>query len=98
NTTWCETLAMKARSGTKTAGTVQVFGYFEPQIKVCSQNVEDVMEAIISDMLNRFEKGVLTRRGLIQGLTMLASAGGAASQAQTPAPATKAAKIDHMSI
>jgi len=56
------------------------------------------MEAIISDMLNRFEKGVLTRRGLIQGLTMLASAGGAASQAQTPAPATKAAKIDHMSI
>ena len=57
------------------------------------------MEAIISDLLSRFEKGVLTRRGLIQGLSMLAAAGGAA-QAQTPAPqgALKAAKIDHMSI
>jgi catechol 2,3-dioxygenase-like lactoylglutathione lyase family enzyme len=63
------------------------------------------MEAIISDMLRRFEKGALTRRGLIQGLSMLAAAGGAAhsqAQAQAPAPAAaqalKATKIDHMSI
>src|SRR5512147_3217217 len=57
------------------------------------------MEAIISDMLSRFEKGALTRRGLIQGLSMLAAAGGAA-HAQAPAApgAIKAAKIDHMSI
>jgi catechol 2,3-dioxygenase-like lactoylglutathione lyase family enzyme len=54
------------------------------------------MEAIISDLLNRFEKGALTRRGLIQGLAMLTAAG--ASQAQVPGGALKAAKIDHMSI
>ena len=41
------------------------------------------MEAIISDLLNRFEKGALTRRGLIRGLTMLTAAGGA-SEAQVP--------------
>jgi catechol 2,3-dioxygenase-like lactoylglutathione lyase family enzyme len=54
------------------------------------------MEAIISDLLNRFEKGALTRRGLIQGLAMLTAAG--ESQAQVPGGALKAAKIDHMSI
>jgi catechol 2,3-dioxygenase-like lactoylglutathione lyase family enzyme len=54
------------------------------------------MEAIISDLLNRFENGALTRRGLIQGLAMLTAAG--ASQAQVPGGALKAAKIDHMSI
>lgn len=55
------------------------------------------MEAIISDLLNRFEKGALTRRGLIQGLAMLTAAS-SGSQAQVPGPALKAAKIDHMSI
>jgi catechol 2,3-dioxygenase-like lactoylglutathione lyase family enzyme len=59
------------------------------------------MEAIIASLLSRFEKGMLTRRGLIQGLTMLAAAGGAA-EAQVPAATAptgiKAAKIDHMSI
>ena len=55
------------------------------------------MEAIISNMLNRFERGALTRRGLIQGLAMLTSAG-AAADAQAPKAALKAAKIDHMSI
>ena len=39
------------------------------------------MEAIISDLVNRFEKGALSRRGLIQGLAMLAASGGAASVA-----------------
>ncbi len=57
------------------------------------------MEVIISELLSRFEKGALTRRGLIQRLSMLAAAGGTA-QAQAPAGqgALKAAKIDHMSI
>jgi len=55
------------------------------------------MEAIIASLLSRFEKGMLTRRGLIQGLTMLAAAGGT-TQAQAPSAALKAAKIDHMSI
>ena len=49
-------------------------------------------------MLDSFEKGALTRRGLVHGLTLLTAASGAVSQAQTPQGALKAAKIDHMSI
>jgi catechol 2,3-dioxygenase-like lactoylglutathione lyase family enzyme len=56
------------------------------------------MEAIISNLLNRFEKGALTRRELIQGLAMLTAAGGTASAAQVQDAGLKAAKIDHMSI
>ena len=51
------------------------------------------MEAIISDLLSRFEKGALSRRGLIQGLAMLTAAG-----AQAQETAIKPAKIDHVSI
>ncbi len=51
------------------------------------------MEAIIADLLNRFEKGALSRRGLIQGLAMLTAAGAQAQDA-----AIKPAKIDHVSI
>jgi len=58
------------------------------------------MEAIISDLLNRFEKGALTRRGLIQGLAMLSAASGAASvaQGQDGGAGLKGVKIDHISI
>ena len=56
------------------------------------------MEAIISNLLNRFESGSLSRRGLIQGLAMLTAAGGTASQAQAQDAGIKAAKIDHVSI
>src|ERR1700686_2693116 len=56
------------------------------------------METIISDLLNRFERGALTRRGLIRGLTMLAAAGGASSGAQVRETGIKAARIDHVSI
>ncbi len=55
------------------------------------------MEAIISDLVRRFEKGALTRRGLIQGLAMLTAAGGAASVAQSQ-DGLKGTKIDHISI
>jgi len=55
------------------------------------------MEAIISNLLNRFESGALTRRELIQGLVML-TAGGTISAAQSQTPALKAVKIDHISI
>ena len=51
------------------------------------------MEVIISDLLNRFEKGALSRRGLIQGLAMLTAAG-----AQAQDTAIKPVKIDHISI
>lgn len=56
------------------------------------------MEAIISSLVNRFEKGGLTRRELIQGLTMLAGAGGASGIAQAQDAPIKAARIDHVSI
>ena len=54
------------------------------------------METIISDLLNRFEKGALTRRGLIQNLAMLTAASSTVSDAQDVR--IKAAKIDHVSI
>ena len=37
------------------------------------------MEQVISSLLGRYEKGTLTRRELIQGLAMLAVAGGTVS-------------------
>jgi catechol 2,3-dioxygenase-like lactoylglutathione lyase family enzyme len=55
------------------------------------------MEAIISDLLKRFEKGALSRRGLIQGLALLSAA--AQAQAQEPGGAgLKGTRIDHISI
>ena len=56
------------------------------------------MEAIISNLVNRFEKGALSRRELIQGLAMLTAAGGTASAATFQNAGLKATKIDHMSI
>ena len=55
------------------------------------------MESIISTLVNRFDRGTLTRRELIQGLTMLA-AGGAARAAAAQDAAVKTVKIDHISI
>jgi catechol 2,3-dioxygenase-like lactoylglutathione lyase family enzyme len=56
------------------------------------------MEAMISSLVSRYENGALTRRGLIQGLAMLAAAGGAASTSQAQDAALKGTKIDHISI
>ena len=56
------------------------------------------MEAMIASLVSRYESGALTRRGLIQGLTMLAAAGGAASTAHAQDAALKGTKIDHISI
>jgi len=56
------------------------------------------MEAIISNLVNRFEKGALSRRELVQGLAMLTAAGGAASSALAQDAALKGTKIDHVSI
>ena len=55
------------------------------------------MEAMISNLVNRFERGALSRRDLIQSLSMLAAASGAAS-AQAQDNGIKAATIDHVSI
>ena len=56
------------------------------------------MEAIIRDLVNRFERGALSRRDLVQGLTMLAAGDGGASLAQAQDAAMKGVKIDHVSI
>jgi len=50
------------------------------------------MESIISTLVNRFDRGTLTRRELIQGLTMLA-AGGAARAAAAQDAAMKPRSI-----
>jgi catechol 2,3-dioxygenase-like lactoylglutathione lyase family enzyme len=55
------------------------------------------MEAIISNLVSRFERGALSRRELVQGLAMLAAGSAAASAQEAPA-GLKAAKIDHVSI
>ena len=54
------------------------------------------MESIISNLVSRFEKGSLSRRDLVQGLTMLAASGTAASAQQDLN--FKTATIDHISI
>lgn len=56
------------------------------------------MEAMIANLLSRFERGALGRRELIQGLTMLAAASGTASTAQGQDTGIKGTKIDHVSI
>jgi len=57
------------------------------------------MEAIIADLVTRFEKGALSRRGLIQGLAMLTAAGGASTLAPAQESAgLKGVNIDHISI
>ena len=54
------------------------------------------MESIISSLVSRFEKGSLSRRELVQGLTMLAASGTAASAQEDLN--FKTATIDHISI
>lgn len=55
------------------------------------------MELVISDLIDRFERGALSRRELIRGLALL-SAGGAVAEAQPRPAATQGAHIDHVSI
>ena len=56
------------------------------------------MRVMISELLNRFERGALTRRELIQGLTILTAASATASTAQSQDVGIQVAKIDHVSI
>jgi catechol 2,3-dioxygenase-like lactoylglutathione lyase family enzyme len=55
------------------------------------------METAISDLVQRFERGHLSRRQLIQGLAVLAAAGHAGSIAAQPTPFASS-RIDHISI
>jgi glyoxylase I family protein len=55
-----------------------------------------IIESIVSDLVSRFEKGSLSRRELVQGLTALVVSGtGAAAQQDID---FKSADIDHVSI
>jgi catechol 2,3-dioxygenase-like lactoylglutathione lyase family enzyme len=56
------------------------------------------METLISNLLNRFERGLLTRRELVRSLAMVAATGGATSAAHAQEAAIKGTKIDHVSI
>ena len=55
------------------------------------------MDAMISKLVKRFERGAISRRDLVQGLTMLA-AGGAAAEVQAQTPGIVSATIDHVSV
>jgi len=56
------------------------------------------MEPIIADLVNRFEAGGLTRRQLIQGLSMLMAAGAAPAAGAAQTGGLHGAGIDHVSI
>ena len=56
------------------------------------------MEPIVADLVSRFERGTLTRRQLIQALSMLVSATAAAIDASAQAPGLQGTGIDHVSV
>jgi len=55
------------------------------------------MEKLISDLVQRFEAGRLSRRQLIKGLTVL-SAAGTSTTAQAQQTPFRSTRIDHISI
>jgi catechol 2,3-dioxygenase-like lactoylglutathione lyase family enzyme len=57
------------------------------------------MDPVVSDLLDRYENGRLSRRDLVMGLSALAAASAAApALAQTAPPALTPTGIDHVSI
>ena len=56
------------------------------------------MDAMITDLVQRFERGGLTRRELIQGLSALVAAAGAPTQASAQAAGLQAMSINHTSV
>jgi catechol 2,3-dioxygenase-like lactoylglutathione lyase family enzyme len=56
------------------------------------------MTGMIAELVNRFERGALSRRELIRGLAMLTAAGATASVAPAQNSGIKVAKIDHVSM
>jgi catechol 2,3-dioxygenase-like lactoylglutathione lyase family enzyme len=55
------------------------------------------MDKVIADLVTNFDAGTLSRRQLIQGLTVLAAAGTATSAVAQTTP-FKSTRIDHISI
>jgi catechol 2,3-dioxygenase-like lactoylglutathione lyase family enzyme len=56
------------------------------------------MDAIVTDLVNRFERGGLTRRQLIQGLSALVAASTAPATAAAQAGKLQAMSINHTSV
>jgi catechol 2,3-dioxygenase-like lactoylglutathione lyase family enzyme len=56
------------------------------------------MDAIITELVNQFERGGLTRRQLIQGLAALVAAGGISPPSAAQNSGLKATTIDHASV
>ena len=56
------------------------------------------MDAVIAALVNRFERGGITRRELIQGLSALVAAGSTSSPAAAQGGGLKATGIDHTSV
>jgi catechol 2,3-dioxygenase-like lactoylglutathione lyase family enzyme len=56
------------------------------------------MKTVISNMVQRFEGGTLSRRDLIQGLTMLVAATQVSAEESAPAPGLAATGINHTSV
>jgi catechol 2,3-dioxygenase-like lactoylglutathione lyase family enzyme len=58
-----------------------------------------LVDPFISDLVDRYDRGVLSRRELVTGLSAIAAAGApAVAAAQAPAPALKPTGIHHVSI
>ncbi len=55
------------------------------------------MDQLITDLVDRFDRGTLSRRHLVLGLTTLAAAGGALPAAAQQAP-FKSTRLDHLSV
>jgi catechol 2,3-dioxygenase-like lactoylglutathione lyase family enzyme len=56
------------------------------------------MNASITELVTQFERGGLTRRQLIQGLSVLAAAAGASAPASAQTGALEAMSINHTSV
>ena len=56
------------------------------------------MDVVIAELVDRFERGGLTRRQLIQGLTALVAAGSTSEAAAAQSAGLKATGIDHTSV
>ncbi len=56
------------------------------------------MDAIITELVNRFERGGLTRRELIRGLSALVAVGATSSPSVGQSGGLKATAIDHTSV
>ena len=56
------------------------------------------MDAIITELVNRFERGGLTRRQLVQGLAALVAAGATSPSSAAQSGGLTATAIDHTSV